>query len=115
MSVTPAAWQPPRQPQAWLTFNVRQKNMCATTLNALGLVLNIIGVILVFFFGFPQPTHEEGIGLGLEDGTRLADGKTVAEHNEEVRKKKKCYLCMSRLALGLIIAGFVLQLWATLK
>ena len=67
----------------------------------------------MFFYGFPQPTHEEGMGLGLGDGTRLPEGRTVAEHNEEVRKTRAKYLCMSRLALGLIILGFAFQLWAT--
>jgi len=82
---------------------------------ALGLLLNIAGVILVFFYGFPQPTHEEGIKLGLSEGTRMPDGRTVAEQDEDVRKTRAKYLCMSRLALGLIILGFVFQLWATWK
>lgn len=87
--------------------------MTAQTFNTVGLVLNIAGVILVFFYGFPQPTHEEGVGLGLEDGTPLSDGRTVAEHNEDIRKTRTRYLCMSRLALGLIVLGFLFQLWAT--
>ena len=84
----------------------------AQTLNAVGLVLNIAGVILVFFYGFPQPTHEEGVGLGLEDSTPLPDGRTVAQHNEEVRKTRARYLCMSRLGLGLVVLGFLSQLVA---
>ena len=83
------------------------------TLNSIGLVLNIAGVVLVFFYGFPQPTHEEGVGIGLEDATPLGDGRTVAEHNEEVRKTKVRYLVMSRLALSLMVVGFAFQLWAT--
>jgi hypothetical protein len=89
--------------------------MTAQTLNTIGLLLNIAGVILVFFYGFPQPTHEEGAGRGLEDGTAMPDGRTVAQHNEDIRKTKARYLCMSRLALGLIILGFLFQLWATWK
>jgi hypothetical protein len=89
--------------------------MCAATLNAIGLLLNILGVVLVFFFGFPQPTHEEGVGLGLGDDTPLSEGKTVSQHNEEVRKKKALYLCISRVALGLLILGFAFQLSATLQ
>ena len=86
--------------------------MTAQTLNTVGLLLNIAGVILVFFYGFPQPTHEEGVGLDLEDGTPLPDGRTVAEYNEEVRKTRARYLCMSRLALSLIVLGFLFQLCA---
>jgi hypothetical protein len=87
--------------------------MTAQILNTVGLVLNIAGVILVFFYGFPQPSHEEGVGLGLEDGTPLPDGRTVAEHNQDIRKTRARYLCMSRLALGLIVLGFLFQLCAT--
>lgn len=87
--------------------------MTAQTLNSIGLVLNIAGVTLVFFYGFPQPTHEEGVVLNLEDGTRLPDGRTVAEHNGDIRKTRARYLYMSRLALGLIVLGFLFQLWAT--
>jgi hypothetical protein len=89
--------------------------MNAQTLNTIGLALNIVGVVLVFFYGFPQPTHEEGVAIGLEDGTPLSDGQTVAEHNEEVRKKRARYLLMSRLALGLVVLVFLFQLWATWK
>lgn len=89
--------------------------MCATTLNAIGLVLNMLGVVLVFFFGFPQPTHEEGVGIGLSDDTPISEGKTVAQHDEEVRKRKALYLCMSRFALGLMVLGFAFQLCAMLK
>jgi hypothetical protein len=89
--------------------------MKAQILNTIGLVLNIAGVIIVFIFGFPQPTHEEGISLGLGDANRLSDGRTVAEYNEQVRKTKFKYLCLSRFALGLVIIGFAFQLWATWK
>lgn len=89
--------------------------MTAQTLNTVGLVLNIVGVILVFFYGFPQPSHDEGVGIGLEDGTPLSDGRTVAQHNEAVRKMRERYLCLSRFALGLMILGFLFQLFATWK
>ena len=89
--------------------------MTTECLNATGLILNIIGVILAFFFAFPQPSHEEGVGRVIEDATLLPDGRTVAQHDEDVRKKKKFYLCMSRFALTLIIIGFAFQLYATLR
>ena len=87
--------------------------MDAKTLNTIGLVLSIVGGTLWFFYGFPQPTHVESVGLALEDGTVLPDGRTVAQHNEQVRKTRARYLYISRLALALIILGFVFQLWAT--
>lgn len=82
-------------------------------LNTTGLLLNIGGVALLFRFGPPQPTFEEGVGLGLEDGTPLKDGRTVAEHNAAVGKLKRQHENLSRLALVLIMLGFVLQLFAT--
>jgi hypothetical protein len=82
-------------------------------LNTIGLLINIAGVALLFRFGPPQPTFEEGVGLGLEDGTPLKDGRTVAEHNVAMRKVKRQHEKWSRLALLLIIFGFALQLSAT--
>jgi len=82
-------------------------------LNTIGLLLNIGGVALLFRFAWPQPTFEEGEGLGLEGGTRLKDGRTVDERDAAVRKAKRQYENLSRLALTLIIFGFVLQLFAT--
>jgi hypothetical protein len=82
-------------------------------LNTIGLLLNIGGVALLFFFGPPQPTFQEGVGIGLEDGTPLKNGRTVAEHNTAVREVRRRHENLSRLALILIFFGFVLQLCAT--
>jgi len=88
-------------------------SMSNQVLNTIGLLLSIGGVALLFFFGPPQPTFEQGVGLGLEGGTRLKDGRTVDEHNAAVRKVKRRHENLSRLALILILFGFVLQLCAT--
>jgi hypothetical protein len=87
--------------------------MRARTLNSIGLVLNILGVVLLFFFSYPQPTHQEleGISLRLE-GNRLPSGKTITEHNEEIRKTRDAYVFGARLGLGLISLGFLFQLGA---
>ena len=82
-------------------------------LNTIGLLFNIGGVAMLFFVGPPQPTFEEGVGIGLEDGTPLKDGITVAEHNAAVRKAKGRRQKLSRLALAAVFFGFVLQLCAT--
>jgi len=82
-------------------------------INTIGILLNIIGVVFLFFYGPPQPTLEEGVSLGLEDANLIAEGKTVADHNADVRKLKRRHEIMSRVALILIFAGFVLQLCAT--
>lgn len=82
-------------------------------LNTIGLLFSIGGVALLFRFGPPMPTFEEGVGLGLEGGTRLKDGRTVDEHNADVRKAKRQHEKWSRIALILIIIGFAIQLSAT--
>jgi len=79
-------------------------------LTGLGLCLNILGVVLAFFFGFPQPSHEEGVALGLEPGTLLPDGRTVVQHDAQVQTRKRVYARLSYCALGLILIGFSLQL-----
>ena len=75
-----------------------------------GLVLDIVGAGILFVYASPQPSLEEGVSLGLEDGTILANGKTVAQHNDEVRIQKKNYINISKSALALIILGFAFQL-----
>jgi hypothetical protein len=83
-------------------------------LNTIGLVLGLVGVIMIFIWGPPQPQLDEGIGLGLEDNTPIDDsGKTVREFNEEVRIKRRRHNLMSRVGLGLIFFGFIFQLWGT--
>lgn len=82
-------------------------------INTIGLALNIAGVVLAFFYGYPQPSHEQGLGIGLEDGNILPDGRTVAEHDADKARQKQRYLLMSRTGLTLMFCGFVLQLLAT--
>lgn len=60
--------------------------MTSPELNAIGLVSNILGVILIFFFGLPQPSHDERVSLGLEDNTQLNDGTTVKQRNLKTKE-----------------------------
>lgn len=76
----------------------------------IGLTLNILGTIIAFFWGYPQPSHESGVGIGLEDDTPLSNGLTVAQHNQKIAKQKKRFLFLSRLGLSLMFFGFFLQL-----
>lgn len=57
-------------------------------LNVIGLILDMLGVALVFF-GYPQPSHEEG-----------------------VRFFHKRYRLLARAGLVLMFFGFLLQLIA---
>ena len=85
----------------------------AQLLNSVGLVLSMIGVLLIFCFGPPMPDLEHGVGLALDEGTRLADGRTVAEHNADRLRLRIRHSRISQAGLLLVFAGFSLQLWAT--
>jgi hypothetical protein len=84
--------------------------MASQLLSTAGLIFDMIGVALLFIFGPPQPSFEEGIPLGLEDATPLPDGRTVADHNADTRARRRRYSAISRMALSLIFLGFLLQL-----
>jgi hypothetical protein len=85
----------------------------AQLLNSVGLVLGMVGVLLIFLFGPPMPDLEHGGGLGIDEGTRLADGRTVAEHNADRLRLRTRHLRVSQAGLLLVFAGFALQFWAT--
>jgi hypothetical protein len=84
--------------------------MASKWLNVMGLLFGIAGVIVIFRWGSPQPSFELRASIGLEENTTLADGKTVAENNADVEAQKKQHEFMSRIGLGMIGVGFVLQL-----
>lgn len=86
--------------------------MMPETLNTIGLISNILGVFLIFFYGLPQPSHTEGESLVVGDNTRLSDGRTVKERNVEIRKRKARYKFFAYVALFLLLTGFVLQFLA---
>jgi len=82
-------------------------------LNTLGLVAGIVGVVLIFYWGPPQPILDPGIGLALESGTPIDEsGKTVAAHDAEVRTRRKTHEFISSLGLLLVAVGFAFQLAA---
>lgn len=81
-------------------------------LNTIGLVLGIVGVVLIFVWGPPQPNLEEGLSLGFGDDQDFADGTTVAGHNAAVRSKRRRHKWMSRIGLLLVGLGFGAQLAA---
>lgn len=70
---------------------------CSKALNTIGLVLGMIGVILIFIWGPPQPSFE-GDPLLLESTNEKA-----------LAVKKEHYKWMSRIGLGLIGISFMLQ------
>ncbi len=89
--------------------------MNSKCLNIIGLCFGLLGVVLIFIWGPPQPLLEEGIGIGLEDNTIIDEnGKTVKQYNLEVSRKRKKHNFLSKAGLGLVFLGFVFQLIASL-
>lgn len=73
--------------------------MISEYVNDLGLVFDIIGATLLFFFGLPADIDREGRTI-----------MTSGERDEEEIKKGKRYDCWGRIGLGLLVIGFTLQL-----
>ena len=79
---------------------------------ASGLVLNMIGVLIVFVFGFPQPDYDNGCCLGLESATVIDDkGHTVGDFEKRNRKNKKWHKAWAILGLIYLFVGFGFQLY----
>jgi hypothetical protein len=85
---------------------------CQQFLNSVGLIFGMVGVLIIFRFGPPQPNLETGVGLGTEDGTVMPDGRTAAEHNRQVEKHKVLHSRMSKAGLAFVFVGFACQLLA---
>jgi len=77
---------------------------------SIGLSLDIVGVILIFIWGPPMPDMQGSVGLAVESGTPLGDGTTVADEEKKQLQRRKIHNIISRVGLGIIGVGFLLQL-----
>lgn len=73
--------------------------MTSTTLNSIGLFLDIVGALLLFKFGLPSDLNKNGYIYKVMEQTDF----------EAVNKYKK-YNFWSKIALSLIVIGFILQI-----
>lgn len=64
----------------------------------IGLVLNIAGTVVMFFFGVSPALNEKGSGF------------LVIGEDENHRLKYKKYKLFSQIGLGFLLLGFVFQL-----
>jgi hypothetical protein len=79
----------------------------------IGLILNMIGVAVVWGFAWPQPELATGVALGLEDGTPYGpNDETVADHNRKVVRLRVLYRRASGFGMFLLLAGFFVQVIA---
>jgi hypothetical protein len=78
-------------------------------LNIVGLVFDIIGVIILFYFGPPviRLTRE-----GHEILPYNAMDETVTRKNQA---KYRRHATMSKAGMGCILLGFAFQLWSTIS
>jgi len=87
--------------------------MNSKTLTKIGLLLGMIGVILIFRWGPPQPSFVQGGSIQPEGDTIINNsGKTIDEYNQEIAKKESTFKFMSKVGLILIFVGFACQLTA---
>ena len=69
--------------------------------SSVGLFLDIVGVVLLFKYGLPADVREKG-------GTIISFGG--GKRDEEAKREHRQYKRFSRIGLGFLIVGFVLQL-----
>lgn len=78
-------------------------------IGSIGLLLDLVGVILLFKYGFPQPDFSQGECLGLGDDIEVEPGITAGERDMRRQKEKVLYTKISTRSLVLIILGAILQ------
>lgn len=86
--------------------------MCAAIMNSIGLIMGMIGVALIFFWGPPMPDFDDGVGLGIEPGTVLADGTKVSDIIDANQRRKRLHQIVSSIGMALIFFGFGIQMAA---
>lgn len=81
-------------------------------LNTGGLLLGIVGVLVIFIWGPPQPDFDEYVGIAIQPATVLRDGTRVSDIVDSAKRRKRKYQVVSRAGLGMVLVGFVVQLLA---
>ena len=72
------------------------------TLNIIGLILDIMGVIILFHFGLPADVNRHGTTFIISE-----------QIDKEEKAKGKKYNRLSYIALALLILGFLFQICAS--
>ena len=73
--------------------------MTPNILNSVGLVFNIVGTLLVWRYGLPEPVNRDGAINIVAEQTDSSEARKAARYD-----------CKARLGIGLLILGFALQL-----
>jgi hypothetical protein len=75
-------------------------------------MLGILGVVLIFIWGPPQPDFDEYVGFSASDDTVLGDGTKASDIVAAAKRRKRRHRIISSIGLSLIFCGFGVQLWA---
>lgn len=82
----------------------------AINLCGMGLIWNILGSIIVVFYGFPRRDMRSECVVELELGTKLGDGTTVRDLEDRAEVEELWGLLCSIFGVFCLVAGFVFQL-----
>jgi hypothetical protein len=77
----------------------------ATTLNIVGLVLNAVGVILLFFFAMPYRTRSEG---------KSPITVVIPGSSEKALEQEALFGRVAWVGLAAVVLGTILQIWTAL-
>jgi hypothetical protein len=79
--------------------------MSAASLNVVGLLLNLLGVVLLFRYGMPFRVRTDGSQVRWLTGVK----------NQKIVKAERVHSVLGWIGLTLIVLGTASQVWATLK
>jgi hypothetical protein len=60
-------------------------------LNETGLLLAVVGGVIIFIWGPPQPSFQAYAGLALEPGNPMPDGGTAGDIEPREKRRKRTY------------------------
>jgi len=66
-----------------------------SALNWFGLVLNMVGVTLAFFYGYPQPDLDDNLHLSLGEmpsDWKMPSGETYGDFKKRIAREKATHL-----------------------
>jgi hypothetical protein len=72
----------------------------------------MIGVVLIFFWGPPQPAFDEYVAMAVEPGTVFRDGTKASDVVDATKRWKRLHQIISGIGLALVFFGFGFQLLA---
>jgi hypothetical protein len=80
----------------------------------LGLLVEVIGVAVIWRYGWPQPQLEGGANLGLEDATSMPDGTTAGQVRDDATRRRATYRKRSASGFFVLVLGLLIQAGAQL-